>query len=639
MKKPRPSTGKFIFGLDSLRCFAIVLVVIYHCFPNFLPGGFIAVEIFFALSGFLIATKLINERTSLNSPKGLKGFLKFTLSRILRFLPGLLACIILTLTLAYFADSDLLTSARENTLYAATFSTNIASILSDSSYESSLIPNLFNHTWFLALELQVCLIAYLVFDFYFGVKKKSESSYEGLSVICLIIGVLSYGLMALLAGRFGLFDRAYFGPDSHIGAFFLGAALSALLMSRPKLSNPAKRRFPLYIIIFILLGGIAVLSPFLSYSSTEPFLYGLPATALASCAVIFLITKLQTDSCPKLLAPFEYLGKISFYIYLFHWPLYILLPDLLNSFVPSDYVPFIAITISILLSILADKFIIPFFSKIRWYKILILALLFVLPVLSLTKAPEVSKIEESITVEIADVPDTSAEESPAIDYSGAGNLSNFLVNDFMAYFDETANFAKVYIAPVRTGAVAHGAYYGSGRAYYNTPDTSSTSLNTLARSRVMVIGDSVTLGAQNNILATVPASFVDALGSRNMFDAINLLAGYRAANGGNLPHVIVIGLVTNYSAFGLDTLQRIVDTAGPGHEFVFMTGNCGAISRDAANNTIRAFANSHGNVHVGDWYSVVINNLAAYTYADNIHLTPAGRQAYADLVNNITSGL
>ena len=176
----------------------------------------------------------------------------------------------------------------------------------------------------------------------------------------------------------------------------------------------------------------------------------------------------------------------------------------------------------------------------------------------------------------------------------------------------------------------------AGRAYYNTPLNDGSALG---GKRVLVIGDSVVLGATMSIYNTVPGAFVDALESRNMTDAINLLAGYRASNGGNLPYIIVIGLVTNYYPFGVDTLQAIMDTAGSGHQFVFVTGYCGDYSREAQNNVIKAVAASHGNVYVADWVSVVTTNLGGYTYADHTHLTPAGRQAYADLINGVVSGL
>ena len=119
-----------IVGLDALRFVAIVMVVIYHCFSGVLPGGFIAVEIFFGISGFLMGQKLLRAyRKEGDKFGGPKSFLKFVLERLKRFLPTLVFCVVLTLSLAYFANPDLLTAARPNTLYAMTFSTNIASIV------------------------------------------------------------------------------------------------------------------------------------------------------------------------------------------------------------------------------------------------------------------------------------------------------------------------------------------------------------------------------------------------------------------------------------------------------------------------------------------------------------------------------
>ena len=133
-----------IVGLDALRFVAITMVVIYHCFPGILPGGFIAVEMFFAISGFLIGQKLLRTYRKEGEKFGnFKAFIGFVWGRLKRFLPTLVYCVILTLSLAYFTDPDLLTMARPNTLSAMTFSTNIASIVNGSTYENSLIPNRF----------------------------------------------------------------------------------------------------------------------------------------------------------------------------------------------------------------------------------------------------------------------------------------------------------------------------------------------------------------------------------------------------------------------------------------------------------------------------------------------------------------
>jgi peptidoglycan/LPS O-acetylase OafA/YrhL len=114
MKK---SVTKRIFGFDTLRFVAITLIVIYHVFPGVLPGGFVAVESFFVLSGFLICQKLIRAKRKEGKNFGTaKSFINYFWNRLARFWPTLLYCMILTLTLAYFANPDLLTGARQNSL-------------------------------------------------------------------------------------------------------------------------------------------------------------------------------------------------------------------------------------------------------------------------------------------------------------------------------------------------------------------------------------------------------------------------------------------------------------------------------------------------------------------------------------------
>ncbi len=258
--------------------------------------------------------------------------------------------------------------------------------------------------------------------------------------------------------------------------------------------------------------------------------------------------------------------------------------------------------------------------------------------MSLIKAPEKSSIEENLIeakteLEEANQP-AKGVTTIAVDYSGMKGLADLLGDGVMKFFDASEGFAKPYPATVRYG----GATYLPGRAYYNTP--SYDRVSELASKRVMVLGDSVVLGATNALYNTVPGVFVDALGSRNMTDAINLLSGYRAANGGVLPRIIVIGLITNYTNFGVNTLQAIMEAAGPGHQFVFVTGYCkDAYSRASQNQTLIWMANNYGNVHVADWVPIADANAWSYLYADRIHLTPAGRQAYANMVNQAVSGL
>ena len=632
------AAAKKIFGLDSLRFLAISLVVIYHCFSGVLPGGFVAVEVFFVLSGFLIGQKLIREKKGEGRGFGtFKGFFRFFKNRIIRFLPALIFCMILTLTLAYFVDVDMLTRARPNSLYAVTFTTNIMSIINGTSYETAIIPNLFNQTWFLALELQLCLLFYALMAVFYRVtahyKMKAKKQYSSFALLCLILSVLSFVLMGTYGGFFGLFDRAYFGIDSHAGAFLAGAVFAMYLEPR-RLRAPKSKLF--YRLMLLLSTAILVLeSVFIHFKSAVAFWFALPTATVISLIMIFAILKLQAKREPKIIKPFEYLGSLSYFVYLYHWGLFLLLPKLF-VFLPIEISAVLAIIVSIILAIISKHLIIPFSKKHKVVFAILLVLSLILPIMSLIKAPDQSSIEESLAEgkEIIEENKTSvvASQTIRVDYSGIAEMAKVFSSDTMKFFDAAEDYAKPYPATVIYG----GGGGGGGRAKYNTPNYSIASR--LSSARVMVIGDSVVLGATNAIYSTVPGAFVDAMGSRNMYDAINLLAGYRAANGGTLPRVIVIGLITNYCSFGTGTLLSIMDAAGLGHQFVFVTGYLRDSNRDSQNNTLRWLANNYGNVRVADWVPLASAN-PHYLYADGIHLTPAGRTAYANLVNSATRGL
>ena len=123
---------QWIVGLNSLRLFAMLLIVIYHFFGSFLPGGFIAVEIFFAISGFLIVSSLAKEYLG----TGKISYRAFIKNRFTRLFPPLLLLVSIVLALSLLVDSDVLAGLGPRALAALTFSTNIFELASNGGYEN-----------------------------------------------------------------------------------------------------------------------------------------------------------------------------------------------------------------------------------------------------------------------------------------------------------------------------------------------------------------------------------------------------------------------------------------------------------------------------------------------------------------------
>ena len=602
---------QWLIGLSSLRGVAITLIIIYHLFRTFLPGGFIAVDIFFALSGFLIASKLLAEYK-----EDKIHYWRFVRGQLKKIFPVLFICVILTLGIGYFVDQDMMTGSRENTFYALTFSTNIAEIARNGSYEANLIPNVFEHTWFLGLIIQFYLLFPLLLMLFLPIFRKFKTSIKWLGAFCIGLAGISAFLMYIYGVRLGRPDRAYFGLDTHATALMLGSALACVYTLKPKLLKIPN--FFSWLLIIGPLTGVIVMSRLMSFGDPGVFTFGLSLTAILTIFMIAGIVQLQ-PSLKKpnfILRATEYIGNLSFGLYLFHWPLYLLLPFLLPENWPSWTAPTITIGISLGLSMFTNwlfgsnrllNFLQkpPKFRKYMATTIFVIILLF-LPVQTLINAPETSSIEEQLANEAAK---EETEEQPTnteiLDYSGAATLIATSKNIILPFFTTAATLAPKPAAPSVPSNVV--------------PIDASA----------LIIGDSVILGARSVILATIRGSVVNAEGSRSITSAAGILASYKA--NGPLPKIIVIALGTNAYVYSENLLQGIVDVAGEGHAFIFVTAYAGQYPREQQNGVMRSFAATRSNVYIADWEAIAKNNMSFF-WADRIHVAPPGRQALANLI-------
>lgn len=605
---------QWLIGINALRFFAIILIVIYHLFRAFLPGGFIAVEIFFAISGFLIFTKLVKQF----GKERKISYWHFVGTRLLRLMPALLACVVLTLLATFLVHPDILAGTRLNTLAAVTFTTNLKELIAGGAYENTISPNLFEHTWFIALEMQFYLLVPILVTLVMGAFKKHRRGATCLGVTLLVLSLLSTGLMAVYGGIFGMRDRAYFALDSHLGAFCLGGALAVFNYLVPR--TPRTKKIIPTVGVAVSLAIITILSFKLTFSNPMTFYFGLPFTGLLTVIMIFCIIKLQPNvhvrrrtNLPIRIA--DKLGSYSYGMYLYHWPLYVLLPNILPSNAEAWVAPLLNIVISSALSYLtvkylrSDKLVNNFKTSAKKRTIYgVATCLILIPVsISLLRTPDISGITEQL--ESMQGSANPEDKVTAVDYFG---VSAALENTELAIKFQLDPEANHEVNPVQE--VTHAA----------------SSANS---AQVLVIGDSVTLGAKQALESTINNVYVDAMESRGIWTARNILAGYAAT--GKLPEIIVISLITNEATISDGLLQGIVDVAGTGHTFIFVTGYAGPQQpREVQNQALKNYAKNRSNVYVADWWELSHDNWSLM-YADHIHLNPEGRTAYANLINNL----
>ena len=612
---------KKLVGINSLRFFAIALIVSYHLFRNFLPGGFIAVEIFFCLSGFLIAGKLVQ---TVLADGGFK-YGKFILGRLKRLYPTLLFCVLLTLALGLMVNPDVLTGARPNAIGTLTFTTNFFELLSGGAYENTYLPNVFEHTWFLALIFQFYLVVPLVMKLFLALVKNRKKALKTFGVSMIVLGIISWVLMFFYGGIFGMPDRAYFALDSHMTAFCFGAAFAVFSQLFPRPPRTTKRLAT--IAMFASLAAIFALAFVLKFDNPLTFMIGLHAVTILTLIIIVCVVKLQRNirerhKTNNLIRVIESTGNLAYGIYLFHWPLYILLPNILTPDTEEWGYAVINIGASVLLaSIVYNVLRIknlrrkykrqPLAMRIG-YAVLALALV-ATSTITLIRAPRVSSIAEQLS-QAADQKTESVilTASENTDYLKASQL-----------LEQTS------------ASLASGLELA--KTTESTTERNTTIITNANDADVLVIGDSVTLGAKANIESLIPKSFVDAKESRGIETATGIIAGYAAS--GRLARTIVISLATNQRNITDATLRDIVNVAGNDKTFILITAYAGPLQpREIQNAALKEFANNNRNVYLADWWAIAHNNWSLM-YADHIHLNPEGRETYARMLSNVLKGV
>ena len=287
--------------IDGLRAVAVIPVILFHLGFNWIGGGYFGVDIFFVISGYLI-TSIILKKLNL----GVFKFSNFWKRRIKRILPLLFTVIIAVLLVAYFIAfrPNLITYSQD--AIAATFSySNISLLMKFSDYWSSTAEDSpFLHTWSLAVEEQFYLLYPFILFFLF---KKGVSIYKSLIIIILIsLGVFYYGSVYHPNATFFLLPtRAW---ELALGGLIGVVRIDRVLKRSFKDVLPALGLILILISFFVLTGNDSI---------------GLYAVLPVLGAAMIIFFSDQEDIIGRFLSqkPLVFIGKISYSLYLWHWPI------------------------------------------------------------------------------------------------------------------------------------------------------------------------------------------------------------------------------------------------------------------------------------------------------------------------------
>src|SRR6476469_2449943 len=235
-------------ALDGIRAFAVIAVILFHAGNTFAPGGFIGVDMFLVLSGFLITTLLLRELAS----TGRVAVKEFWMRRARRLLPALILVLVAVACFgAFVATDDEALGLRGDLLGSLFYVQNWRFVVSGASYFTQFgSPSPLRHMWSLAIEEQWYLVWPLML---FGIMALTRRNLRAVVAIILGLAAGSALLMAALYHQGGDSSRAYYGTDTRAQALLVGAALAVLFTMR---SVPRSRVAGAALQVCGLVGGI-----------------------------------------------------------------------------------------------------------------------------------------------------------------------------------------------------------------------------------------------------------------------------------------------------------------------------------------------------------------------------------------------
>jgi peptidoglycan/LPS O-acetylase OafA/YrhL len=292
--------------IDRLRGFAIIFVLFYHFFPNFFKGGFIGVDIFFVISGYLITKGILQD---LHADKF--SLLNFYKKRVIRIFPALILVLFFSLILGYYTllpnDFNLL---RNHVAGGAFFVSNFIYFQESGYFDNSIEFKYLANLWSLSVEEQFYLIWPLIILFLFYLK-------INIFITILIITILSFLLNLLLIDSYPF--STFYLLHTRFFELSLGGIIAQLKFNDYLIVKIQNRKYlskAIYIFPFFILFQ---LSFFLDSTSTYPgYWVLLPITC---SALIIYLHPLKIESNYSLSSSLIYIGLISYPLYLWHWPI------------------------------------------------------------------------------------------------------------------------------------------------------------------------------------------------------------------------------------------------------------------------------------------------------------------------------
>lgn len=599
---------KRFVGLNGIKGLALIAIVLYHCMQQRLPGGFYGVDVFFTVSGFLIAVSLIRSLAKTGS----LNLVRYIPKRAVRLYPALFLLIPVIVSVGWLFDHDVLVSIRDQVITVLLGCYNWYAIAGGQSYFDQMNPQVFRHLWFIGVLMQFYVIVPFIVWLMWKLRQTKLPS-----LIPLGLAAFSSIAMWVMYVPKGDPTRVYFGTDTHSMGLMLGVAL-AWWVTAPQLGHARQRAVPMPRTISSSASAAAhrALLPRIPvehriWNAAAPVLAFLSLIALVTMAVIgkqdafafrggiilssllsvlLIAGTISDDSWMQSLMvfkPLASLGKYSYGIYLWHWPLWILS------------------------SALAPKI----FKAVGPWPLIMTALLTAIAVMIswlMVEKPAATHSVISVVVPLRT--------------NKKNHVARVIAVDVILVLSLAGCVQGIAHAPAKTAMQIQLEQQAAQlermqktehvllRHAMPAPPKPKHEMPT--GDQITAIGDSVMLASSQGLSEVFPGIQTDASVSRSIMVAPELIGNDLSA--GSLRQWVLIGLGTN-SAITPDQLDQIRNMIGPDRVLVLVNAHGDRTWIPPTNQVLADYAAAHpDNVVLVDW-DATANANAQVLGSDGIH--------------------
>lgn len=591
MKKER------ITSIDILRALALFMICFYHWFSYM--GTYIGVVIFFALSGYLVTSGLLQKDFSV---------WKFIKRRMEKIYPSLIVVITVSSVIVFFINGGLEWKYKMSAFASIAGLNNIYQIVSKMSYFDNfgmIMP--LTHIWALSFQLQM----YILFPFILKGLKKMKLQNRTIGIIFLSVSMASAAWMGYKFYMGSDFSRIYYGTDTRAFAFFVAAGIACFYCDREIVKKGEK------VLIYLLgISGIILIimfSIFIDYRNKYNY-YGLMflVSILITYTIVLLtkqeIKKWNNPLVNRLLTPAVKLGQHQYQYYLWQYPIMIFSKEFLK-WLDIDFNSKFLIQLCFLFIISELCYYLFEKNESSIIKIVnyiifgfVSGFLIAAPIYVNEDLEEMKKIQSGMN---------PAETEKEKGSSNADKTSQSGTSEQKTDLENNQNQSSEKENPGQE----------------KTPDE----LKKDERS-ILFIGDSVLDMTKFDLKKIYPNSIIETKIGRQFYELPDLLAYY--AKTGKMRKIVVIALGTNGTIYKKD-MEKVMKTL-EGHEVYLISTVMPDSWQKSVNEEIMNASLQHSNVKVIDWYSFA-KNKREYFYKDGTHPKPDAAKKYVDLIYSVVS--